>query len=318
MNRTIPRRPIPILTHNRFGISMVEVLVSIAIVGILFAISVQAVQSARAVARKSQCANNLRQIGIALTGAAEQDGLFPTDRYCFVKLMPFLDMQEAYDAHRNMTLRPPLNVPWMECPEEGNHAPGIAQPSYMVNDGSRFRRKPPGHSSDNQQNGFRSANREGTRPSEFSDGLSNTAAFSERIHTPQVLYVADSPVAPQHYLWYTEQRFLEPGTESQAIEQCRSHRTSPDPVSDSLHKVGLELNDPGYDHFLPPNQIGCYNGPNDFEFQAWHSLIPPTSHHAGGVNVLFADGAVHFIHSGISTDPWHAMGSRDANDLVTF
>lgn len=59
------------------GFTIVELLVVIGIVAILVALIVPAVQKARETARKTQCVNNLRQIGIALSSYADVHSVFP-------------------------------------------------------------------------------------------------------------------------------------------------------------------------------------------------------------------------------------------------
>jgi prepilin-type N-terminal cleavage/methylation domain-containing protein len=85
------------------GFTLVELLVVIAIIGILIALLLPAVQAAREAARRTQCINNLKQIGVALHNYHDALGSFPpggmTDNEVgyLVFLLPFLEESELHD-----------------------------------------------------------------------------------------------------------------------------------------------------------------------------------------------------------------------------
>lgn len=89
--------------RRRCGFTLVELLVVIAIIGILVALMLPAVQAAREAARRSQCANNLKQIGLAVHGFHDARGKVPPAVYWdespswLVLIMPYLEYPHVYD-----------------------------------------------------------------------------------------------------------------------------------------------------------------------------------------------------------------------------
>ncbi len=93
------------------GFTLVELLVVIAIIGILIALLLPAVQAAREAARRTQCKNNLKQIGIALHGIHDAEGALPQGIYTdpapfggkgvglswMTRLLPYIEEQNKYD-----------------------------------------------------------------------------------------------------------------------------------------------------------------------------------------------------------------------------
>jgi prepilin-type N-terminal cleavage/methylation domain-containing protein/prepilin-type processing-associated H-X9-DG protein len=90
----------------RRGFTLVELLVVIAIIGILIALLLPAVQAAREAARMTQCANNLKQLGVALHSYGHTYGRFPSNHNDFISgkgnvlvyLLPYLELNQIYKA----------------------------------------------------------------------------------------------------------------------------------------------------------------------------------------------------------------------------
>jgi len=89
------------------GFTLVELLVVIAIIGVLVSLLLPAIQSAREAARRMQCTNNMRQIGIAMQNYHDTNGQLPvgSNSCCWgtwvVEVLPYLELQNLYDLYDN-------------------------------------------------------------------------------------------------------------------------------------------------------------------------------------------------------------------------
>lgn len=301
----------------REGVTLLEIIVVIAIVGLLAAVLLPAVHQAREISRQTICRNHLRQIGLAIANVADSAGAFPTAQSPesgYWRLLPYLDAGAIRDALTSRRSPDSFHVEAMVCPDDPVAHVNLVQgeTSYYYNDGTQFRRYEP-------RNGFRKSNSEDTRPADVSDGLSQTAAMSERLVRPLVDPLPppdEMEREPRRYFWWTETRFGGKGEEPLAIEQCRSHRTTVFPQFYGTNAMNYYLSQT-YDHMLPPNHPGCYNGPEDFGVDTDLILTPASSQHPGGAHTLLGDGSVHFVNEQIDASIWQALGTRAGHETIT-
>lgn len=107
------------------GFTLIELLVVIAIIGVLIALLLPAVQAAREAARRAQCTNNLKQLGLAVLNYESSNGCFPAGHFpqrnvsgafslgvsCFIHMLPYAEQSAAYNSYNfGLAIRAPGNA----------------------------------------------------------------------------------------------------------------------------------------------------------------------------------------------------------------
>ncbi len=289
--------------HASHGYTLVEMIVSISILGLLTAILLPAIQSTREAARQVECRNHLHQIGIASHGFEESQRVFPSSRNA-------RSLLELYTIEDQLI---------GNCPSDSWHDGGDIV-NYFVNDGTVFA------GAGTKRNGFRvwgiddaGVSRE-TSNREITDGLSQTAAWSERLSRARSVLnsaPASTPasqllIAPIRYNWYLPQSYA---TAESAADACETARVTPFPYTYGSEELS-------YRHMLGPNRISCMNfsappaaDPSSQLITEFY-MTSATSEHPGHVNVLFADGSVHVVSDNIEIGMWRALATRNGNESV--
>lgn len=271
----------------RYAFTLVELIVSIAVIVVLLGILLPAVQRAREAARRIQCENNLKQIVLGALNFEARNKAFPVAhrpsghqrQYSswMVEILPFIEQASVFEAiaeEYSLNPDPFFNhqgfrtvIGTFECPSDPSHGQvhlsylrQVSSTNYMGVSGTDHKK------ADGVMNG-----RSATRARDIVDGLSNTLIFGER-----------PPSTDFWYGWW----YAASGLDGRGAADFQ---------------MGVrELNPPSI--YLE----ACGDGPFQFtegklgrQCDALHFW----SFHSGGANFAFCDGSIRFL-------------SYDSNDIL--
>jgi len=310
---------------RRRAFTLVELLVVIAIIGILIAITIPAVQSAREASRRIACASSLRQIGIALANYESAAGVLPPGSTVFsfhAHLLPHIEQSPLYNA---------INFALSPSPAEPTLATALSMsvgifmcPSQPVDNADpKFRstRTNYGGCVGDGTNEYPEFNTNGVfgwawmslspnSSRKIIDGMSNTVAVAE--------WVIGTGRVDRRGSTYN------PANGSNSAPLSRTEFTARCRALDRMEANGVGAPKGNlwmaggywftlYNHTLSVNDPSCFNT----AFSDTGEAVSAGSYHPGGANVVFADGHVKFIKEGIDLGVWRALGTGAGREVVS-
>ena len=340
--------------RSRRGFTLIELLVVISIIGVLIALLLPAVQGAREAARRAQCSNNLKQIGLAIMNYESSYKVFPwtqgttANNYSNINAkdewttfsglalaLPFMEQQNIYNAiNFNWGFHYSVGIPGSAdpiqftavtasigsflCPSDD----GMGRNNYLLSNGTNFDwwSRPAGagalmRPTNGQYNGTVAAVR---------DGTSNTILVAERtrgdgdkvMQTPSDVYNAIG--INSQFPTFVLNNPADLANLPKAIQQCDDFAKA-NPNShwewSGFHWAAGDYNQAVFNFYLTPNNVHKDCSPWG-GVATGYGFFTPRSYHNGGVNVLFGDGTVRFVKDSVSQATWMALGTRSGREIV--
>ena len=332
-------------SRQRAGITLVECVVVLSLVALLASLLLPAAMSARQAAIRVQCLNNLKQIALATQAYADLHQVFPSSTgygsgsrvqlrlySAFTQILPQLEQNPLFNAiNFEVQLVDDTGIPpdWGRdasspanrtafavvvnqflCPADSlpQSSRGTGGVGYRANLGSN---SSPNNGDSRQFGPFSRMQRSIGIP-DVTDGLSNTASFSERSRGRDF----GSPYDPARDILLARMQYgLDP---SEALDACSFQ----DPAKAAFRCCAgatwsvASPSQTTYDHWqLPNGRIpDCGLG----FFMPIQGRIGARSEHRGVVNMAMADGSVRPVPQGIDLKVWRATGSIAGGEVFSW
>jgi prepilin-type N-terminal cleavage/methylation domain-containing protein len=306
------------------GFTLIELLVVIAIIAVLIALLLPAVQMARESASRSQCSNNLRQIGLALHSYDDDRGHLPagylwlqvwttsqSDESTWIShLLPYIEQVALADTYNAALsghwfgepspdpLVDPVRSAFLHvflCPSDigpvplvSSAYPFFARGNYAANNGigpMKVAMAPPFDPSSTVAVPGVFMQNSHTRMTDITDGTTNTVFVSELLKVP-------GNVDGRGIMHYPEGPLYQ-------------HNYTPNNVAPDHFRSGL---------CQSTAQAPCTGAYPDWSTRA--VILTARSNHPGGVNVLLGDASVRFVENNVTLPTWQALSSPNKGDMI--
>ena len=329
------------MTRKRFAFTLVELLVVIAIIGILVALLLPAVQTAREAARRMQCTNNLKQVALALHNYQDVSKAMPLGQYgcCWgtwlVSLLPYLEQSNlranylghGYDggtsvvppSYSHIANRPvtTTQLATLTCPSDSKTAistviAGITFHNIVGNFGNTdlARTDPFGTSTTGAPNRWGGAPFVGLLG--WPRGHANQPNISPA-QVPPFVRFSDVVDGLSNTILFSETvqgrggdlrgfAWWQGGSHFETFNPPNS--AAPDRMESSSYCVTAIRSNPPCTAATPT---------------VFNQIVSARSRHLGGVNVALCDGSVRFVPNSVNLDTWRSLGTiRGGESLGEF
>ncbi|QDT42394.1 Type II secretion system protein G precursor [Gimesia alba] len=308
------------------GFTLIELLVVIAIIAILIALLLPAVQQAREAARRSNCKNNLKQIGLALHNYHETFSIFPPGYVgtgasaqnpnliaWSTMILPFIDQANLYNQISSSMFHNPGTGGWLNIANVTPAVPATTQAQTVI----------PFYNCPSDPMGGRNADRKSVT-NNYEWGKSNYPAVRNSIYwnttpsTPVAVTVQASFGNSDKRVRF---RDMTDGTSNIIMVGERATLDSPAPASINRYGaiwIGFQVDANSLTGTASSGETST-PGPSTNELINQSSPNAFSSPHVGGCHFLMGDGKVRFISENINGDTYTWLaGINDGRVIGEF